>query len=110
MLASVGDGRIAVVADPRRIGGLAPSLVARLGEFFDLADPLGARVCLLSVAESKGLEFDGIVLCEPAEIARRVPRGENDLYVALSRATQRLAVVYETELTPELAAHLVPEG
>jgi DNA helicase IV len=47
---------------------------------------------LLTVTQSKGLEFDEVVLADPELIRSESPRGVNDLYVALTRATQRLTV------------------
>jgi DNA helicase IV len=41
----------------------------------------------------KGLEYDGVVLVEPAELVAESARGVRALYVALTRATQRLIVV-----------------
>ncbi|WP_067570525.1 HelD family protein [Nocardia acidivorans] len=55
-----------------------------------------ARV--LTVHEVKGLEFDAVILVEPQDILAESPRGMNDLYVALTRATQRLAVVHTEDL------------
>jgi DNA helicase IV len=106
MLDEIGDGRVAVVAPERVIGLLGTTLEVRLGANFDRDDPLGARTSLLSVGEVKGLEFDGVVLVEPGEIARRGSRGQNDLYVALTRATQRLLIVHEHALTSELDTHV----
>jgi DNA helicase IV len=55
---------------------------------------------VLSVGEAKGLEFDAVVLVEPARILRESPRGANDLYVAISRPTQRLLVLHSEPLPP----------
>jgi DNA helicase IV len=70
------------------------------------ADPgepdLDAPVVVLPVSAAKGLEFDAVVLVEPAELLAESPRGRNDLYVALTRATQRLAVVHAAPLPPVL--------
>ena len=55
---------------------------------------LGSPVSVLTVADAKGLEFDTVVLVEPSEIVGESPRGVNDLYVALTRPTQRLHVVH----------------
>ncbi|MEV6070684.1 ATP-binding domain-containing protein [Nocardia sp. NPDC052001] len=59
-----------------------------------------ARV--LTVHDVKGLEFDAVILVEPRQILDESPRGLNDLYVALTRATQRLAVVHTEDLPPVL--------
>jgi DNA helicase IV len=54
----------------------------------------GTTVQVLSARESKGLEFDAVVLAEPAQIAA-VP---SDLYVALTRPTRRLTMVHAQDL------------
>src|SRR3954447_21990186 len=64
-----------------------------------------AHVTLVPVTLCKGLEFDHVVVVEPARIAA-LPRGLNWLYVALTRAVSSLAVVHATDLPPALdAAH-----
>ena len=98
---AVGEGRTAVLAPLARVPGLRDRLLAGS----DLADPdvdLTAPVVVLPVAAAKGLEFDAVVLIEPAEILAESPRGTNDLYVALTRSTQRLAVVHTAPLPPML--------
>ena len=59
---------------------------------------LDAQVSVITVRESKGLEFDDVVLVEPADVVADSPRGVNDLYVALTRPTQRLTVVHARDL------------
>ncbi|WP_459545384.1 HelD family protein [Nocardia sp. X0981] len=68
----------------------------------DLSGLAGESVRVLTVTEAKGLEFDAVYLVEPSAIIAESPRGRNDLYVALTRATQRLTVVHSTGLPPEL--------
>lgn len=46
-----------------------------------------------NVAEIKGLEFDHVVVVEPARIVEASPQGWQDLYVAVTRATQTLTVI-----------------
>ena len=104
LLGQLGEGRLAVLAPERLLDALRVSLAGHLGALFDAGNPLGARAALLGVAEAKGLEFDGVLLVEPGEIARRSRRGENDLYVALTRPTRRLLLLHAGALTPELAA------
>ncbi len=53
---------------------------------------------MLTAVEVKGLEFDSVVVVEPAAIMAESPRGANDLYVALSRSTQRLVVLHSGRL------------
>jgi DNA helicase IV len=54
------------------------------------------RVPVLGALETKGLEFDGIVVVEPDRIVSESPSGVRTLYVVLTRATQRLQVVGTT--------------
>ena len=109
MLDELGDGRVAVLAPPDLLDELRAALASRLGGLFDATDPLAARVALLGVADAKGLEFDAVLLVEPGEIARHGPRGQNDLYVALTRPTQLLRLVHARTLTPELEARVEPD-
>jgi DNA helicase IV len=58
------------------------------------ADPdLTASVAVLTVAQCKGLEFDSVIVVDPDSIEKGSARGRSDLYVALTRATQRLTLV-----------------
>ncbi|MEV0282616.1 AAA family ATPase [Kribbella sp. NPDC050820] len=50
-------------------------------------------VTVLSAAGAKGLEFDSVLVVDPDGILVESPRGLRDLYVALTRCTQRLGVV-----------------
>ncbi|MFB7879165.1 HelD family protein [Nocardia sp. NPDC056064] len=81
---------------------LAPA--ALIAELSPLA---GESVQVLTVHDAKGLEFDRVYLVEPHQILTESPRGLNDLYVALTRATQRLSVVH-TEDLPEVLSALEP--
>ncbi|MFF6961095.1 MULTISPECIES: UvrD-helicase domain-containing protein [unclassified Streptomyces] len=54
---------------------------------------LGERVVALGSLEAKGLEYDATLVVSPAEIAEESPAGLRVLYVALTRATQRLMVL-----------------
>jgi DNA helicase IV len=95
--AEVPDGRVAVIAPAGRLAELA----ARIG--LDPDDPdLEAPVVVLTVRQAKGLEFDAVVVADPEGIMTESPRGANDLYVALTRATQRLTVLHAGESPPAL--------
>jgi DNA helicase IV len=79
------------------LGVIAPhSLLDRVRKAVD--GVLTDRVAVLTVPQAKGLEFDGVVLLEPAAIASESVRGLNDLYVAITRATQRLHVLHTAPL------------
>jgi Viral (Superfamily 1) RNA helicase len=60
-------------------------------------------------SETKGLEFDAVLVVEPERILPDGPRGAAELYVALTRATQRLRVVHVGPL-PDALSGLVEIG
>ena len=94
--AEVGEGRTAVLAPMARIAALQERIAGASGELSEV--DLEAPVVVLPISAAKGLEFDAVVLVEPAEVLAESPRGANDLYVALTRSTQRLAVVHSAPL------------
>jgi DNA helicase IV len=102
-LAAVGAGRVAVLAPASLHAELARAVTGAAAP--DLEDP----VVVLTVRQAKGLEFDSVLVVEPAAVVAESPRGGNDLYVALTRATQRLGVVHAGPLPPALH-RLVPAG
>ncbi|WP_253851746.1 RNA polymerase recycling motor ATPase HelR [Mycobacterium sp. 1423905.2] len=53
-------------------------------------------------SETKGLEFDAVLVVAPEQIIAAGPGGAADLYVALTRATQRLGVLHHDPLPPAL--------
>ena len=59
---------------------------------------------LLDARQAKGLEFDTVLVVEPGEY------GVSDLYVALTRATQRLGVLHTGELPAALRGLEKAEG
>ncbi|GAA4589255.1 DNA helicase IV [Actinoplanes octamycinicus] len=86
---ATGAGRLAVIAPPDLQETLAAALPALTsGPSPDLED----HAVLLTVPQAKGLEFDTVVVVDPDDILTGSPRGANDLYVALTRPTQRLGV------------------
>jgi hypothetical protein len=52
-----------------------------------------ARLAVLTGLETKGLEFDGIVVVDPEQVEAESPTGRATLYVVLTRATQQLTLV-----------------
>ncbi|MFH8766486.1 HelD family protein [Streptomyces althioticus] len=91
------EGRLAVIA-PRE---LHRALAARLDGVTAGAEPdLTHQVVLLDPRQAKGLEFDSVLVVEPGRY------GTSDLYVALTRATQRLGVLYTEPLPEPLAKAL----
>ncbi|MBB5957226.1 DNA helicase IV [Saccharothrix tamanrassetensis] len=98
-------GRLAIISPGTHIAALSAAL--SLTTPMDLTDD----VVLLTPAQAKGLEFDAVLIADPASILD-APLGHNDLYVAMTRATHRLGVIHPgpppTELSAmrEVPAHL----
>ena len=119
-LAAVRGGRVAVLVAAAMTAEVTQALEAAGLDPVDPREPdgpgLAAAVVVLPAAESHGLEFDSVVVVEPAAIAagdeewtpgdegagRAATAGTRALYVALTRPTRRLAVVHERELPPGL--------
>jgi len=49
---------------------------------------------------TKGLEFDGVLVVEPSEIAAESASGWRTLYVVLTRATRRVVTVSSDDTWP----------
>jgi DNA helicase IV len=94
--------------DPGSVAVIAPqTLVEQVGAALDAAgveygrasrNGLEAQVTLVPVSLVKGLELDAAVVVEPAAIIEEEAQGLRALYVALTRATKRLAVVHAAPL------------
>ncbi|HEY3709752.1 MAG TPA: RNA polymerase recycling motor ATPase HelR [Amycolatopsis sp.] len=57
----------------------------------------------IPASETKGLEFDAVLVVDPDRILADGPRGAAELYVALTRATQRLGVLHQDPLPQVLS-------
>lgn len=94
------EGRLAVIAPRARHAALAAVLP---GVREGVEPDLTGEVVLLDPRQAKGLEFDTVIVVEPAELR------PSDLYVALTRATQTLGVVHTAGRLPAGLAD-TPEG
>lgn len=65
------------------------------------AGELGQSLTLMTAVESKGIEFDSVVLVEPAAISGDTDHGRRQLYIALTRTTKYLSVIYSKAI-PDL--------
>jgi DNA helicase IV len=94
------EGRTAVIVPGSLQEPVAAALADQLpsGVIGAGTATLEARVSVLGIAEVKGLEFDQVVLLEPADFLAESRRGGHDLYVALTRATQELVVLHTAGL------------
>ena len=102
---AVAPGRLAVVVTSSRVGEIVDTLV---GAGIVAIDPreheskgLAADLVVIGAEGANGLEFDGVIVVEPGQIARRgadggeqeTARGLRTLYVAMTRPTRRLAII-----------------
>jgi DNA helicase IV len=95
------EGRTGLIAPEAILAEIEPLLPHPDTAFDELSSPIQA----LTPRAAKGLEFDRVVLVEPAAIAAGgVDGGLRALYVALTRATKTLVVVHAEPLPPELRA------
>jgi DNA helicase IV len=92
-------GSAAVIAADAQLTALA-TMLGRAGVAHGTldGDGPGARLTLVPVSLAKGLEFDHVIVAEPAQIAAAHSRGLHQLYVALTRAVSRLTVLYTQPL------------
>jgi len=67
-------------------------------------DDEAGRLVVVPVSLAKGLEFDHVIVVEPARIAGAEARGLHRLYVALTRAVSRLTVLHSEPLPEPLAS------
>ncbi len=105
---AVFPGSVAVITSRADLGAVTQAVVDALGR--DALTEYGAAegaVSVVPVEDVKGLEFDGVVLVEPSAILAESPRGASDLYVAMTRPTQRLVVAHSGSL-PDALADLAP--
>lgn len=92
---------IGVIVAPEHKDHIATELRARELSFSDAdGGNLGSSINLISATEAKGLEFDAVVVVEPAAIADIGDRGARLLYIALTRATKYLTVVHARAYPP----------
>jgi DNA helicase IV len=92
------DGRTGLIAPAAILDEIEPLLPHPETAFDELSSPIQA----LTPRAAKGLEFDRVVLVEPAAIAAGGVEGLRALYVALTRATKTLVVVHAEALPSEL--------
>lgn len=104
-LAAIGEGRLAVIVPAPRSGELVEPLLSAIPGAAAGGDRrvLDAPVAVLTATQAKGLEFDAVLVVDPAGVVAESARGIADLYVALTRTTRRLGVVHEDELPAMLS-------
>jgi len=96
------DGTVAVIVSDSLTSSIVDALQQSFaGDVGEGAAGLNKPIAVLTPRESKGLEFDSVVVVEPQRIVDEISRGAAALYVAMTRSTQRLSIV---------ASQRLPEG
>ncbi|MDT4992049.1 MAG: hypothetical protein QOH97_1941 [Actinoplanes sp.] len=99
------EGSVAVIAADAAVPRLRAHLAAAGIEAATPDDIDSAtRVTVVPASIVKGLEYDHVIVVEPADIVAAEPKGLNRLYVVLTRAVSRLSVLHAKPLPGPLAA------
>ncbi len=98
---STRGGTVAVIAPIELHEALAVALADR-GAVADDVEAIDAPIAVLTGLDSKGLEFDHVIVVEPARLVAADRSGLRLLYVVLTRATRRLVVVHAEPLPEAL--------
>jgi hypothetical protein len=106
-LDAIGVGNLAVVCATNSAEELSRLLEAEGIEHGRATrHGLDSQVTVVPVSLVKGLEVDAVLVVEPARMVEEEAQGMRALYVALTRATKRLAVLHQLPLP----AALTPAG
>jgi hypothetical protein len=98
-------GRLAVIVPDARVRELGDFVSGAVpGVSFGDRPDLTSEIVLLGARQAKGLEFDSVLIADPGAILAASPRGRNDLYVAMTRSTQRLGILHPGAPPAEITA------
>jgi DNA helicase IV len=101
--ASGRPGSIAIIAADDQVPALSAALTKASLAHGVLDSAQGdQRLTIVPVSLAKGLEFDHVIVVEPARITARGSRGPHRLYVALTRAVSSLTVLHAEPLPVSL--------
>ena len=93
-LEALEGGLLAVIAEDHLLGDVRRALTEVYGHRVGSgAGGLEQDIVVTSPREAKGLEFDGVVILEPSELLTAAAGKVGDLYVAMTRPTQRLRLI-----------------
>ena len=101
---AVEPGQVAVICPASLVDSISDALTsAGIDHGHATRHGLDQRVTVVPVSLVKGLELDATVVVEPAAIVDEEAQGLRALYVSLTRATKRLALVHQRPLPDALA-------
>ena len=97
------EGSVGVIAADAAADRLRAALEAAGSDIGAVDDEDDQRLVLVPASLAKGLEFDHVIVVEPAVIAAAEPRGLRRLYVVLTRAVSSLTIVHAQPLPVALS-------
>ncbi len=107
-IANIGSGNIGVIVPESMTVEIDEMLTAAgIPHGGAVRQGLDNQVTVVSVHLAKGLELDSVLVVEPSRILSEQVRGAQSLYVALTRSTKRLTLVYSEPLPEVLASDVL---
>lgn len=92
--AAVGGGLLAVITPASMVRATAAALRSVYGNRIGHgAGSLEQNIVVIDPHEAKGLEFDGVIIVEPAALLAGASGRVGDLYVSMTRPTRRLRLI-----------------
>lgn len=112
-VSSDGTGRVAVIAPQSQLARFRQTIRTALRDALstqefarlDAQNTWDEQVCVCTAQDVKGLEYDAVMVVQPAAIDQEAPSrlaAAADLYVAMTRPTQRLLILRTNEDESEL--------
>lgn len=91
--ARIGSGTIGVIVPEAQVDTVRQRLARTEADVRGLASPNAGSLTVLTGADAKGLEFDGVLLVDPDGVGADAARAAAAVYVAMTRPTRRLTVI-----------------
>ncbi|MGU3411911.1 HelD family protein [Microbacterium sp. M1A1_1b] len=91
--AHIGSGTTGVIVPEAQVEAVRRHLADTDSDVRSLGAPRAGSVTVLTGADAKGLEFDGVLLVNPVEVGADAARAAAAVYVAMTRPTRRLTVI-----------------
>lgn len=98
------EGSIGVIVPDTAVTAVSASLSGIAHAVLDPDSVQEHRLLIVPATLAKGLEYDHVIVVEPADIVAAEPRGLARLYVALTRAVTSLTVLHHKPLPPQLTS------
>ncbi|MEU0570537.1 AAA family ATPase [Nonomuraea sp. NPDC005983] len=98
------EGSIGVIVPDAMVAGVSAELDGLAHAVLGPDSTEEHRLLVIPATLAKGLEYDHVIVVEPADIVAAEPRGLARLYVVLTRAVTSLTVLHHKALPAQLVA------